>query len=187
MSKKALLLSAMFFLTSPAMAASDIAGVSVPDNISLQGSEMVFNGAGVRSKFFMDLYVGSLFTSKVTTNAAEVIASDGSVAIRLNITSDMITSEKMAEAVHDGFDLATDGNISPIQDSVDTFISAFAEPIKDGDQFTFLSVPNKGVVSFKNGKELSVTQGEDFRKAVLSIWLGKNPTDKSLKEKMLNG
>ncbi len=191
MKKKTLIVSAMCLMasaamTSNAMADTKVSGVSIPDQIDLQGSQMVFNGAGVRSKFFMDLYVGSLFTPKVMSDAVEVIAAQEAVAIRLNITSGMITSEKMTEAVYDGFKLAMKGDISPIKESVDTFITAFSEPIQEGDQFTFLSVPSKGIVAFKNGEELSVTQGEDFRRAVLSIWLGDKPTDSDLKEDMLD-
>jgi len=186
MKTKALLLSTALCVAAPAMAVTDIAGISVPDSISMQGSEMALNGAGIRSKFFMDLYVGSLFTPKAMTKGNEVIASNEPVAIRLNITSDMITSEKMAEAVYDGFKLAMDGDITPIKPSVDTFITAFSEPIKEGDQFTFLSVPSQGVTVFKNGQQLSVTEGEEFRRAVLAIWLGDDPTDDDLKEEMLN-
>jgi len=185
MIKRALVLGTMLFACGNAVAGSEISGVNLPDSITLQDKVLSFNGAGVRSKFFIDLYVGSLFTVGQVDQASKVIDSDQPAAIRLNITSGMITSEKMTDAMNEGFDRATDGDPASIQESITEFIATFAEPIKEGDQFTLMSVPGEGIISYKNGKQLSVTRGETFRKAVMAIWLGKNPTDEDLKEDML--
>lgn len=188
--KKALVLSTLLMMSSSAMAATEISGVSIPDSITPQGESIQFNGAGVRSKFFIDLYVGSLFTNEQFTNkklsqGEAVINSTESVAIRLNITSGMITSEKMIKAMEEGFELATAGQEHNLDTKIKDFINTFAEPIQEGDQFTLLSVPNEGLISYKNGEFMSITSGEDFRKTVLAIWLGEKPTDKSLKKDML--
>ncbi|MCG9720324.1 chalcone isomerase family protein [Shewanella sp. Isolate7] len=180
MKKQSLLLASVLLLSTSAVSAVEVAGVDVADTMTSQEQVLQLNGAGVRSKFFMDLYVGSLYTVAPTEQAANVVDGEQISAIRLNITSGMITSEKMTEAMHDGFDRATDGDTSAIADSIKSFIATFAEPIKEGDQFTLVSVPGTGIVSYKNGQQLSVTSGEDFRKAVLAIWLGDNPTDKGL-------
>ncbi|CAM3922203.1 MULTISPECIES: chalcone isomerase family protein [Shewanella] len=187
MKKQSLLLASVLLLSTSAVSAVEVAGVDVADTMTSQEQVLQLNGAGVRSKFFMDLYVGSLYTVGPTDQAANVVDGEQISAIRLNITSGMITSEKMTEAMHDGFDRATDGDTSAIADSINSFIATFAEPIKEGDQFTLVSVPGTGIVSYKNGQQLSVTSGEDFRKAVLAIWLGDNPTDKGLKKEMLKG
>ncbi|WED23792.1 chalcone isomerase family protein [Vibrio sp. JC009] len=184
---KSVLLASLLSVATSAMAATEISGVEVPDNINVRNVDLVFNGAGVRSKFFIDLYVGSLFTPENTSDAKLVIDGDKAAAIRLNITSGMITSEKMSEAVYEGFDIVTGGQTDQIKEKIETFLTAFSEPIKEGDQFTFLSVPGTGVISYKNGSELSVTEGEEFRKDLFSIWLGEEPVDKKLKKKMLEG
>jgi len=186
MKKKALVLSTLLMMSSSVMAATEISGVSVPDSITPQGENLQFNGAGIRSKFFIDLYVGSLFTSEQMHKGEAVINSTEPVAIRLNITSGMITSEKMINAMQEGFELATAGQEHNLDAKIKDFINTFADPIQEGDQFTLLSVPGEGLISYKNGEFLSITSGEDFRKTVLAIWLGKKPTDKSLKEDMLN-
>ncbi|MGL5395016.1 MAG: chalcone isomerase family protein, partial [Shewanella sp.] len=41
--------------------AKEVSGVQVADSITLDAQTLQLNGAGVRSKFFMDLYVGSLY------------------------------------------------------------------------------------------------------------------------------
>lgn len=186
MRKSALVLSSLLMMSGAATASTEISGVTLPDSIAPQGQTLNYNGAGVRSKFFIDLYVGSLFTVEKMTEGHDVINSDQPTAIRLNITSDMITSEKMSNAMHEGFDLATNGNTAPLADSIETFIKTFAGTVKTGDQYTLVSVPGTGITCYKNGEQLSVIAGEDFRKAVLKIWLGKKPTDDDLKDEMLD-
>lgn len=186
MKKKALALSILLTMSGSLMAATEISGVSVPDSITPQGENLQFNGAGVRSKFFIDLYVGSLFTSEKMTQGEAVINSTEAVAIRLNITSDMITSEKMIDAMQEGFERANTDKNNNLDTKIADFIATFAEPIQTGDQFTLLSVPGEGLINYKNGEFMSITSGEDFRKTVLAIWLGDKPTDKGLKKDMLN-
>lgn len=187
MKKNILLLASALLLSTSTASAAEVGGVELLDTMNSQDQVLQLNGAGVRSKFFMDLYVGSLYTVEQTEQASQVVDGDQIAAIRLNITSGMITSEKMTEAMHDGFNRATGGDTTPIADSIKSFISTFAEPIQEGDQFTLVSIPGQGIISYKNGKELSTTSGETFRKAVLAIWLGNNPTDKDLKKEMLKG
>ena len=46
-------------LSAPAMALT-VGGVDVPDTYTANSTELQLNGAGTRSKFFIDLYVGSI-------------------------------------------------------------------------------------------------------------------------------
>ncbi len=176
------LVSALLFSGS-ALAVTNVAGIQLPGSVMMQDSQLALNGAGVRSKFFMDLYVGSLYLPKSAHTLEQVVAQPSSM-VRLNITSGLITAEKMQDAINEGFDLATDGDISPIKAQIDTFMAMFAEPIKKGDQFSFLTSEGS-VTSYKNGKLLSTIEGETFRLALLKIWLGDEPAQDSLKEAML--
>ncbi|MGB0893852.1 MAG: chalcone isomerase family protein [Parashewanella sp.] len=171
-------------LIAPTISAKTISDVNVSETINISNQKLILNGAGVRSKFFFDLYVGSLYLPKSTTDANTAIDSDVA-AIRLNITSGMITPEKMQEAVAEGFEHATHKNIAPIQTQIDEFIDLFGSGIKEGDQFTFVSHKNVGITAYKNGKQLANIKGEGFRKALFQIWLGDKPAQKSLKKKML--
>ncbi|MDX2322283.1 MAG: chalcone isomerase family protein [Moritella sp.] len=181
MNKLATLASAML-LSFSVNAAQEVSGVAVPDNVSVEGASLNYQGAGVRSKFFIDLYVGSLFTQTVNK---DVINSQDVSAIRLNIISGLITSEKMVSAINEGFDGATAGNIAPIAAEIAEFIGVFSEEIVKGDQFTLVSLPGKGLMTYKNNEKLSTIDNEVFRQAVLAIWLGDEPADDDLKDDML--
>ncbi|RLV59624.1 chalcone isomerase [Parashewanella curva] len=164
--------------------AKTIEGVNVPEQSVIADLNMALKGAGVRSKFFFDLYVGSLYLPSDQPKYSDAF-KQGSVAIRLNIISDMITQEKMQDAIAEGFEDATDGKVAPIKAQIDKFMSLFDSGIKVGDQFTFVSNKGQDVVAFKNGKQLADIQNQAFTKALFDIWLGDKPAQRSLKKKML--
>ncbi|KIO36044.1 chalcone isomerase family protein [Shewanella sp. cp20] len=171
-------------LTADTLTSNMLADVPLADEVNLSGQPLALNGAGIRSKFFMDLYVGSLYTTSPSQTLDSVLQAP-SVAIRLNIVSGMITSEKMQDAIIDGFDDATDGEPQAIQPQIDAFMALFSAPIIEGDQFTLEATKDLGVTAYKNGEKQATVEGEAFRQALLKIWLGDKPAQKSLKRAML--
>ncbi len=165
--------------------ALEVEGVKLPDTMQLGESKLVLNGAGTRSKFFIDLYVGSLYLQKKNNVSNDVINAEEKMVIRLDITSSMISSEKMTKATLEGFENATNDNISPIKTEIDKFMSAFSEEIKEGDTFGFAYVPTEGVVVTKNGTIKETISSKPFKRALFGIWLSDDPAQDSLKEKML--
>jgi len=165
--------------------ALELEGVDLPETLSLDGRELVLNGAGVRKKFFFKLYVGSLYLEEKTQEADAVIPADSPMAIRLTIISGKINSDNMTEATLEGFDKATGGNTQPLQAEIDQFMAAFEERIVEGDQFTLLYVPQGGVKVYKNGELKTTVTGLAFNRALFGIWLGEEPAQKSLKHDML--
>ena len=58
-------------LAIPAVQAVEVAGVKMEDQVKVGANELVLNGAGVRTKVFVKVYVGALFVSqKANTPAA---------------------------------------------------------------------------------------------------------------------
>ncbi|HLT13878.1 MAG TPA: chalcone isomerase family protein [Marinobacter sp.] len=171
-------------LSAPASALT-VGSVDVPDTYSAMGKELQLNGAGTRSKWFMDLYVGGLYVPEKVNNGEAVINADEHQAITLHITSGMITSERMTEATMDGFKAATGGDLSAIQSEVDQFMAVFQEEIKEGDVFDLVYIPGEGVRVLKNGEQRDTVGDLEFKKALFGIWLSDQPAQKDLKEKML--
>ena len=44
--------------------AKQIGGIEMPNNLKIDNSELILNGAGLREKWFLDLYVGGLYLTK---------------------------------------------------------------------------------------------------------------------------
>ncbi|GGP81539.1 chalcone isomerase family protein [Shewanella ulleungensis] len=171
-------------LAPTAAQAKIVADVNVADQVMFAEQTLVLNGAGVRSKFFMDLYVGSLYLP-VKASQLDSVLEQPIAVIQLTITSGMITSDKMRSAIEEGFDAATDNNIGSIKSDIQDFTQLFADEIVEGDQFTFVTQKGKGVTSIKNGQVQGNIAGEAFRQALLKIWLGDRPAQDNLKQDML--
>ncbi len=172
-------------IIAPLCQAKDIAGISMPDTVQADGSALVLNGAGVRTKFFMDLYVGGLYLKQRQADADKIIAADEPMAIRLHIISGLITSEKMETATREGFANATGGQTSPLAEKIESFIAVFREQIQKGDIFEFTYVPGAGTRIAKNGALKKTIPGADFKRALFGIWLCAKPAQESLKAQML--
>ena len=147
---------------------------------------LTLNGAGVRSKFFLDLYIGALYLNAKSSDADTVIAADEAMTIRLYITSSLIDGEKMSAATLDGFVKSTGGNLAPIQKEVDSLISAFRDAVEDKDVFDLQYVPGQGVSVIRNGEVKVVVPGLAFKQALFGIWLSEDPVQDDLKEDMLD-
>lgn len=172
-------------LFSMPAAAATVEGVELPDTLTVEDTTLVLNGAGSRSKWFIDLYVAGLYLPAPERNAATILAADEPQAIHLLITSGMITSERLMEATREGFENATGGNTAPIQDDIDAAMAVFSEEIGEGDVFTLIYVPDEGIRMLRNG-ELRDTVGDlEFKRALFGIWLSDQPAQSSLKRDML--
>ncbi len=165
--------------------AKDVGGVTLQEQITREGDTLLLQGAGVRQKFFLDLYVAGLYTATPNHDAQKLIDADAPMALTLHIVSKFITSEKMQEATHEGFEKSTHGDTAPLNDAIQTFITVFDEPIVKGDLFELLYTPSKGVAIYKNGKYKQTIKGLAFKKALFGIWLGEEPAQKSLKKELV--
>lgn len=166
------------------VSATTVEEVTLEEKSHVGKATLNFVGAGVHTKYFMDLYVGSLYTEKGEKSADSVMNGAGKALIRLDIISRMITSEQMESATREGFENATDGTVSPIFDEIKAFINVFKNEIKVGDTFVFEADGSK-VHTVKNGTEALTINNPDFKVALYGIWLSEEPADEDLKDAML--
>ena len=178
------LLLLTFGLTFSAWA-KPVGGVNLPDTLTALDTSLVLNGAGIRTKWWIKLYVGGLYLKKASQDAKMIVDSDEAMAIRLHIISSHITNEKMEAAVREGFQKSMNGNITPLQVEIEQILSVFKETIKEDDVFEMLYLPGQGVNMSKNQVFKINVKGLEFKKALFGIWLSHNPVDSDLKEEML--
>ncbi len=186
MIKKMVLFLALLCLTISPSFAMEIGGVNLPDSIPCGKEVLKLNGAGIRKKFFLSLYVAGLYLEHKSSSPQEILSPNTPVALRLCIVSRLISSRNMEKATREGFEKSTHGNLQGLEKRIDEFISVFkCEPIKRGDVFDLIYLPSKGVLVYKNGKKLKEIKGADFKRALFGIWLSDDPVQKDLKEKLL--
>lgn len=165
--------------------AVEIGGIQMPESLSAESKPLALNGAGLRTKFFMDIYAAGLYLAEASKEASSIIAADQAMALRLHITSGLLTAEKMESATREGFEKSTGGNTAPIQATIDEFIAAFSEEIKENDVFDFVYAPTTGVNVFKNGELKKNVKGLEFKQALFGIWLSEDAVQDDLKDGLL--
>ncbi|MFQ3172457.1 MAG: hypothetical protein ACI9DG_002498 [Oleispira sp.] len=177
-----------FFMVIALMAqvnAKEVNNVEIADSIQVSEQLLVLNGVGVRSKFFLDLYVGALYSSKKSTDGDALILADETMTIRLYVTSSFIDGERMSEATLDGFVKSTSGNLAPIQQEIELLLAVFRDAVDDKDVFDLQYVPNQGVSVIRNGDLKILVPGLEFKQALFGIWLSDDPVQEDLKKGML--
>jgi len=166
--------------------ASRIAGVEIPETLESGGVALILNGAGIRTKFFLDIYVGGLYLKERSTEAAGILDADERMAVKLWIVTGLITSDRMQKSIEEGFQKSTRGNTAPIREKIDALIDVYDEEINDGDNFELVYVPGQGLKIYKNGVyTLTIECGLSFKRALFGIYISDRSVQKSLRHGML--
>ncbi len=183
---KYLMTAIVALMMVPATAQTKINGIVMPNVMKVDGKYLKLNGGGVREKMFLDLYVGALYLQEKTSDPNKIINDNKPMAIKMRIISGLVSKDNMEEAIREGFEKSTKGNVAPIKDKINTLINkGFASEIVKGDLFDLIYVPGVGTKLLKNNKLLVTIKGLDFKKALFGIWLCDKPADANLKNKML--
>ncbi len=178
----------MFFLLLVAVqsiGAREIAGVDVPESAAITNKVLVLNGAGIRKKLFIKVYVAGLYLTVKRTTASEILADPGAKRIVMSFLYKEVSAERLVEGWNVGFaDNNTTEELKGLQDRIDQFNALFST-VRKGDTIQLDYMPNEGTQVWINDTMKGTVPGEDFYRALLKIWLGTEPADADLKDAML--
>jgi hypothetical protein len=167
--------------------AKEVAGVALPETITLGSKPLVLNGAGIRSKFFVKVYVGALYLPARTRDTAAVLRHTGPVAIHMHFLHSEVTQEKLVNAWNEGFEANLDAaERDKLKPRIERFNGLF-RTVRKGEVIRLAYQPGTGTTVSIHDETRGVIKGEDFMQAWLRIWLGKEPADASLKKGLLGG
>lgn len=184
--KKMLLGLLLATATAMPAAAVEVAKVQVPDTATLSdGTTLVLNGAGIRKKFIIKVYVGALYLPAKRTDAAAVIGSDEARRISMHFLYKKVEADKLRETWEEGFaGNASAAELSALRDRLEAFKGLFGDAV-EGDTIVLDYIPGQGTSVTHNGQLAGSVEGADFAAVLASVWLGDKPADKGLKESML--
>jgi len=175
----------LIIFTSLEVSALEIAGVDVPQSVTIENKALVLNGAGIRKKIFIKVYVGSLYLTAKQTAVGKILADPGAKSIVMNFLYKEVSTKKLVDGWNKGFaDNSSAKEIKALQKRINQFNSLFTTVYK-GDEIRLDYLPGKGTQVRINSTLKGSVQGEDFYQALLEIWLGAKPADANLKDAML--
>lgn len=170
--------------------AAEVAGVKLDDKVRIApgGPELVLNGAGIRTRFFVKVYVGALYLPEKKTTAADVLALGGAKRMHLAMLRDL-TAQQLADALNEGF-----AANNPPADQ-ERYKAQLAELLgvmnslgaaKSGEAIALDFAPESGTRVLVNGAAKGKPiPDEGFYRAILKVWLGDKPVDADLKRGLL--
>ncbi|MES9980410.1 MAG: chalcone isomerase family protein, partial [Candidatus Thiodiazotropha sp. 6PLUC5] len=85
--------------------AKEVAGISLPESIQREGDsvQLVLNGAGVREKFFFDIYIAALYLEQKSDQSSVIVKNSGSARVEMRMLYSEVEREKLIQGWNDGF------------------------------------------------------------------------------------
>jgi hypothetical protein len=181
-----LVLCCLLLCSLPANA-KEFDGVMVQETLQTEDGTMLhLNGAGIRSKFFFDIYIAELYLENPSNSVNEVIENLGHKRVVMHFLYKEVGKDKLIEGWNEGFAGNTKADeVVKLQGKIDQFNGMF-DDAKKGDVIVLDFIPGQGTVVTVANQEKGVIPGKEFNDALLRIWLGDKPVNKGLKEKLLS-
>lgn len=159
--------------------------------VEVGGQQLLLNGAGIRTKLVFKVYAAGLYLPKHMTQAQEVVGANVTRRIHVHMLRDidakelgkLFTAGMEKNASREEFAKALGGAIRMGE------LFAEKKRLSPGETFTLDYIPGSGTTISINGKPIAggPIREPEFFSALLKIWLGGDPADRSLKEAMLAG
>jgi chalcone isomerase-like protein len=174
-----LLLGLLVFATA---GARTLAGVDLPDTVVVDGTTLGLNGMGLRQATMLKVkaYVAGLYLEKPTSDPKVVIDSQQ----RKRVTMKFLRAIDKKSLTSNWADSLRKSGGKTMEPKIGEFTSLI-DDVATGDTLSFTWRPGAGVEIAKNDAVRGKITGDDFARALFSLWFGPEPGDPNLKTGML--
>jgi hypothetical protein len=161
--------------------------ISFPGHVEVNGSELKLNGLGVRKATFLkvNVYVAALYVVQPLHDPKRLIDSDTLQQLELHFVRN-VGVDDLRKAFIEGFERGDAGKSAALAERIARF-NTWMSDMRSGQRLTFVRLPHSGVQVSLNGVPKGTIEGEDFSRALMSIWLGATPPNPELKSGLLGG
>lgn len=173
-------------LATPGLHAAEVAGVKIDEQIKVGNSELVLNGAGLRSRVFIKVYVGALYVTQKAATPAALLDAGNPRRMSLRLLRDL-DADTLYGALLDGLkNNNSEAELAALKAPIDQFAEIMKKigNARSGDTVA-IDFTGDGVGVSLNGEARGKVAGATFGRALLKVWLGDKPVDASLKKALL--
>ncbi len=173
-------------LAAPGLHAAEVGGIKLDDSVRVGNKELSLNGAGIRSRLFIKVYVGALYVSQKSAMPNVLIEATTPRRMSLRLLRD-ISAETLYGALEEGLannhSAAELAALKPASTQFAALMTGIGK-LKEGDAIS-LDFSSEGLNVGLNGESRGKVASASFGKALLKVWLGDKPADASLKTALL--
>ena len=184
----AAVLAATFPLQAQTPAAVEVAGVKYEPTVTVGGTRLQLNGAGVRYKAIFKVYTAGLYLQNRTSTPEGVVNAAGPRRMHIHMLREIDANELGKLFTRGMQDNATKEEFAKSINGTIKMGEMFAarKKLLAGDYFTIDFIPGTGTVISVNGKpQIEPIKEPEFFSALMHIWLGQRPADSQLKDALL--
>lgn len=166
--------------------ALNVEGNEYAQTTTVEGKTLKLVGAGLREKWFFNVYTMGQYTESGACGAKAQYAKDEVRYFRIDMLRD-VSAEKMASTLKEAFDnnLTADAP-AELKKQVNTFTSYFKKECTKGTKLEFAYIPGTGTTLKQNGKNLGpAIPGKAFADLLWSCYFGNKTCCKDLKKQIL--
>jgi len=164
-------------------AARELAGVNMPETLSVGDKTLRLNGLGLRKKVVFKVYVGGLYLETPSKDAAAILASDQAKAVRMTFLRD-VSKSQLKDAFVEGFENNAKEKAAAQRAAIEKLYSLLPD-VKETQTMSFSYLPGKGTTISLGENALGLIEGREFAEALFALWLGPKPPSEDLKKGML--
>jgi ATP-dependent 26S proteasome regulatory subunit len=170
----------LIFASASTVLAADIAGVTLPDTVQVAGTTLLLNGAGIRTKYMVKVYVAGLYLTQKSSDPNAIVKANAPKRIVMHFVRD-VSKSQLTDGFAESFHNNTPDAEKSLKSDIDRFFAAL-EAVKVGEEITFNYLPEKGTSVALGDKEKLTIAGPAFAEMLFSVWLGPKPPNGSLKK-----
>ncbi|HKN48026.1 MAG TPA: chalcone isomerase family protein [Candidatus Polarisedimenticolia bacterium] len=178
-------LAAMTVLLVVPARAGELAGVTLPDQVTVEGKTLSLNGLGLRQATWLkvNVYVAALYLETKSSESEAIIGSEEVKRIVMRFVRG-VGRKDIVKAWNESFEENAGEGMAALRDRVAT-LNSFMSDLAKGDAITFTYLPDRGVTVEVQGQTKGSIPGSDFARALFGIWLGPKPPNPGLKAGLL--
>src|SRR3954451_18533623 len=144
----------------------DLAGVTMPENVTISGSRLKLNGMGLGTKGFIKVYVIALYLGRPTSDGRTAIKADEVKRIVLTMLRD-VSREKFVQAVEKDMMHNPGVPMAALRRRLD-LLESVLPALKRGNILVSTHLPVRGTLVRGQGREITIP-GKNFADALFSI------------------
>ncbi len=167
--------------------AVEVGGVKLPDSVQVGNRDLVLNGAGIRTKFFLKIYVAALYLGEKAFVGESALNQSGEKRIALHVLREL-SDEQMLHSFNEVMVAnQTPAEMQAMEPQLQELTAIFhaVKTVKKGDVINLDYLPDSGTQIVVNGVQMGNIPSSVFNRALFKIWLGDKPAQPDLKQKML--
>ena len=164
-----------------------VEGVTFDRELTLAGTPLKLNGAGVRSKFFVKVYAAGLYLQIPAKTSTDIYLAKGPKRLKVSFLREIDAAnlgKTMSQTMSDNLPREQFGKCIP---GLIKLGEVFANKRKmvAGESFTLDEFPGKGTVVSINGQVTAEVAEPEFFTCLMYNYFGDRPADPKLKAAML--